>query len=747
MGDLNADLLKPKETLTAHLLKSLKLVGLKPHGTQPTRVSASTSTCLDLITVPAEIEIIKYSTIHLGASDHFPVQAILKAQTSTKPVPVIKRSFKKVDMTELKTKVARINLDRSDLSDPNELLECWQRSVISILDQVAPIKSYPVCRKSCKWMTTDIRKLIQERNTVASKIENCDQNTRAETINRYKNLKAIVKSRLRRSAKEHGRELLAETNTRNVWSFLREVSFTTTKGERTSMDLTILNDQLANCVQRVDNDELKSIAGCDCEDSFNVVSLHTHEVLHMLRRLPNKTATGPDGLPAALLKQLAPDIADNLTYIMNKSLTEGAFPNQWKKANVAAIWKGKGAKDDPTNYRPISVLPVLARLFEKAVTTQLTRYCVSHNVIPQEQFGFRAKSNCEMTLIAALDSWMRKVDQGEVVGALLIDLSKAFDTVPHQRLLGELTKIGCGVGVVRWFQSYLTGREQRVTCGPRQTEWRSVSRGVPQGSSISPLLFNIYVRNLPSITESDTFQFADDVTNSDSDPSEAKVLSRLTDSFIQTKAFCQDHDLIINTAKTQLILFKAPSKKLQADLSITIDGCTIKPSDSVKLLGVILDKHFTFGPHIDATVKKANGVLGAIARAAPHLPRELLRMAYISLVRTLLKYASATFASSSATQLKKLDTVQKVASRLICRAPRQAHSAPLLESLKLQPLSVRRAEHVIDLVESIVSNNIHPALLNMFQRDIDDNIANNQTARIGIGRRRFSIYAKNLANN
>lgn len=184
MGDLNADLLKPNDGSAALLLKSLELVGLKPHGTQPTRVSASTATCLDIISFPAEMEVIKYSAIHSGASDHFPVQAILKAQTSTKPVPVKKRSFKRVDMTELKSYVAGINLDRSGLSDPNELLECWQSSVVSILDQVAPIKNYPVCRKSCKWMTADIRKLIQDRNTIARKIEKSDQNTKAETINR-----------------------------------------------------------------------------------------------------------------------------------------------------------------------------------------------------------------------------------------------------------------------------------------------------------------------------------------------------------------------------------------------------------------------------------------------------------------------------------------------------------------------------------------------------------------------------------
>ena len=143
---------------------------------------------------------------------------------------------------------------------------------------------------------------------------------------------------------------------------------------------------------------------------------------------------------------------------------------------MAAIWKGKGAKNDPLNYRPISILPVLARMFERVIAKQLANYCYSNNQIPQEQFGFRASSNCEMALLAALDSWMGEVDKGSVDGALLIDLSKEFYTVPHQQLLVELAAIGCGQSTLNLFQSYLTGREQRVKQGQKITNWCKVSR-------------------------------------------------------------------------------------------------------------------------------------------------------------------------------------------------------------------------------------------------------------------------------
>ena len=320
------------------------------------------------------------------------------------------------------------------------------------------------------------------------------------------------------------------------------------------------------------------------------------------------------------------------------------------------------------------------------------------------------QSSCESALLVALNSWMGEIDEGKLVGALLIDLSKAFDTVPHQRLLDELEQIGCGCSALHLFHSYLSDREQRVKQGSEMTAWRDVTRGVPQGSCLSPLLFNIYVRQLPSNSDSETFQFADDITHSESNKSEIAVTYKLEDAFRATKDFCVEHDLVINTNKTQFIIFKSPNRRLVEGLEILLDDCLIKPSDHVKLLGVTLDQHLTFGAHIESTVKTCNGILGQLRRAAPHMPRELLRAAYISLIRSHLEYCSAAFASASKTQLNKLNIVQKIASRVICRAPRNSHSAPLLDSLQLESLESRRIAHVAKIVRAALKGETHPAL-------------------------------------
>jgi hypothetical protein len=261
---------------------------------------------------------------------------------------------------------------------------------------------------------------------------------------------------------------------------------------------------------------------------------------------------------------------------------------------------------------------------------------------------------------------------------------------------------------------------------------------------LSPLLFNIFVRDLPGCSDADTIQFADDVTDSEADSNETIVIERLTESFNKTKNFCESRELVINANKTQFIVFKQPSKKFKTDFTITLDGNVISAADHVKLLGVTLDKHFTFAEHIDKTVKKCQELLGTLQRASPYLPRELLRSAFVSLVRSHLEYASAAFIAAAPTHLKRMDIVQKQASRIICRAPRLSHAEPLLNQLGLEPLGNRRKVHFERLVRGGLDNNIHPAIRALVVPNEGDAERKVVKGRTAIGKRRFSYIANDI---
>src|SRR5437867_8778876 len=357
------------------------------------------------------------------------------------------------------------------------------------------------------------------------------------------------------------------------------------------------------------------------------------------------------------------------------------------------------------------------------VAAQLYHHCDNNSIIPEEQFGFRSKSSCEIALLKATDSWITDVDSGMYVRALLIDLSKAFDSVPHQKLLEELSSVGCDSIVLRWFASYLSHREQRVTQRGVVTPWMSVTQGVPQGSGLSPLLFNIYVRNLPTSCPSSVIHFADDVTASEAHKDVKVVVHGLAAAYDGIKLFCNDRGLTLNASKTQLIIFKTPSKKLPDDVELLLEGHSIKPLSDVKLLGFILDQHFTWGEHIDKIVKRCNGLVGAMAKATPFLTHKLLRMAYIALVRSDLEYGSTLLLSASRTQLEKLDVIQRKAARTILQVLRDAHAAPLLDTLSLDSLSDRRIKHALAIIQNILSGNCHPALADFFELLPDETVS------------------------
>jgi hypothetical protein len=662
--------------------------------------------------------------------------------------PTLRRNFKKVDIGFVSSQLQDISPALDLNAELDEVLSTWHGKFIDILDRAAPLRKMAWRRKPTPpWFNAEIGFLIERRDWLGKYLKFCGEDEIEAIEEELDAAKKIVKSRIRRAMKNEGSRALQGSNSREAWKFIRAATFTA----RGKSDIPIvpdtLNNALAAVVQAKSPAPLKVPAQTISDDSFEFRRLSEGQVTQMLLTLKSNTATGPDEIPASLVHQLAAVLGPTITYFFNLSLANETFPALWKRANVIPIYKSKGSKADPGNYRPISILPVLGRLLEKAAAAQLYEYCEKHGVIPIQQFGFRKNSNCEMALLTAMDFWLKAVDDGKYAGALLLDLSKAFDCVPHQQLLQELSDAGAGCGALKWFTSYLTDRVQRVKLGEVTTNWLPVTRGVPQGSCLSPLLFNIFVRNLPGAAEAECVAFADDLTESAADASLETIAEKLTSSFEKTKEFCDAHDLTVNANKTQFVIFKAANRKIPDDYEIILDSNVIKPSNSAKLLGYTIDRHLIGAEHIDNISRKCHGLLSVLRRAAPCLPRELLRLAYISLIRSHLEYASAILAPLSNTQLGKLDTIQRIAARIILGAPRDAHAAPLLETLKLPPLDLRRRQHLVDLVDKTLSGRCHPALVGAFSGAGEGGgVTSDCVARIGAGRKRFKFHASLVYN-
>lgn len=745
MGDLNANILNPTVSPAKELLNSLASANTKITSFEPTRITATTATCLDLIAIDEHLQCLSYEVVNIALSDHLPVTARINSGQNEPIKPILKRSFNKVDFLSLGQQVMNIQLGNSNQNEPNLMLENWQRAFTGLIDQVAPLKNYPMRKSKSPWITNEIRKLIEDRDMLSAQLKKAPSSIVIFEATAL--AKRRVKSRIKREAKNQGKEAFRSEKPEDAWKFIKLATYTEKESSELTVGLPALNEHFATVVNSNNpNPNVAPPLSCETETGFSFELLSCESVERAISMINSKTASGHDGLQAFVLKQLASAISPNITVIFNSSLVHHIFPTDWKHANITAIYKNKGSKNDPANYRPISVIPILARIFEKLVATQLYNYCEMNRVIPDEQFGFRCKSSCETALISATTDWLQAIDNGMYVGALLVDLSKAFDTVPHGQLIQALLEIGCRNEVLQWFSSYLSDRKQRVSLHDEITPWKTISRGVPQGSCLSPLLFNIFVRELPMNTNAKTFQFADDTTNYVADMSLNVISDKLALSFNATKQFCLSHELEINTNKTQFIIFKAPGKKIPDDYVLTVDNHSIKPEQSVKLLGVTLDKHLTYGEHIQTIASKCNGLLGILARSSTYLTIDLMRMMYLALIRSHLEYCSSLFVPSAKTNLNKLDTIQRKAARAIFQLPRDSHAEPLLAALHFEPLNERREAHTLNLVKSFTSGNCHPKMKNMFATLPNESIKV-QNFRTKMGNRSFSVIGANLYNN
>ena len=228
-----------------------------------------------------------------------------------------------------------------------------------------------------------------------------------------------------------------------------------------------------------------------------------------LKVLRPSSSPGPDGIHPRVLVETAHSVAAPLSQLFRESLLTGELPSDWKLGEIVPIFK-KGCKQAPANYRPVSLTAVPCKVLESLVRDRIMDHMIKSGQLHDAQHGFRPKRSCATQLLATLDDWTRAIEQGDSVDAIYLDFSKAFDTVPHRRLLRKLQAIGIRGSLLRWIEGFLTDRKQRVALNGVKSSWAPVASGVPQGSVLGPLLFVAYVNDLPDAVNCGVQMFADD---------------------------------------------------------------------------------------------------------------------------------------------------------------------------------------------------------------------------------------------
>ena len=385
------------------------------------------------------------------------------------------------------------------------------------------------------------------------------------------------------------------------------------------------------------------------------IVINENGISKLLKNLNPNKAAGPDQIPCHLLKELACEVAPVLASIFRQSLSTGELPDSWLTAWITPVFK-KGPKNDPSNYRPVSLTCVICKVLEHVVCSHMRSHFDKFGILSQYQHGFRKFFSCESQLLLTTHDLMVRVDRKEPVDVAVLDFSKAFDTVPHRRLLRKLELLGIRGELLSWIRAFLTGRTQSVMIEGCFSQPYQVESGVPQGTVLGPLLFLCYINDLPNVLDPHTAVrlFADDLLIYRSIKSQDDQV-KLQRDLHALGSWGERWGMKFNTKKCNIMLINNQGRPRFYELCNDVLGIV----QSAKYLGVTISDDLSWTPHISSIVTKAHQRLGFIRRNLRGSPYAYRAIAYKSLVRSQLEYCCTIWDTDIKSEINSIERVQR----------------------------------------------------------------------------------------
>ena len=390
-----------------------------------------------------------------------------------------------------------------------------------------------------------------------------------------------------------------------------------------------------------------------------------------------------------VLKLISSKLSPQLAKIFNVCMKDGYFPNELKIAKVIPLYKHKGSINDICNYRPISMLSVFSKIFEKLIHKEMMSFLNANSILSDSQFGFRAKHSTAHALINAISHLQLAMDSGKSALGLFIDFSKAFDTINHRILLDKLEIYGIRGNLHKVLSSYLADRYQYVSYGQISSSLLMLTCGVPQGSVLGPLLFIIFINDIQNASTLAKFiLFADDLNvfleNTDRDVLYEQANAVLSDIY----EYCKANLLIVNFEKCCFMEFSKNCVYNLPHPKIGVGVRFFKKVECCKFLGVHINKDLKWDDHIDHTIKQVSKSCGSLYSIKKHVPCKVLRQVYLSLIQPYLTYCIQLWGQGSSSALNRLFVLQKKCIRIVCGSSEKVngsfqHTKPMFFKLKL----------------------------------------------------------------
>ena len=446
---------------------------------------------------------------------------------------------------------------------------------------------------------------------------------------------------------------------------------------------------------------MKSLPSCSLE-AWDPVS---HDQLRKIIMSSPSKSCGLDPLPTNLLKQCVTPLLPSISTIVNNSLETGIVPSAFKLAHVTPLIK-KPTLDPAilSNYRPVSNLPFVSKVLEKVVSSQLISYLEVNGLQEPLQSAYRKDHSTETALVRVQNDVMAALGGKKACLMVLLDLSAAFDTVDHSQLLRTLRDLGVKGSAFKWFECYLSNREQIVCIGRESSTPQKLKCGVPQGSVLGPVLFTVYTSSLGQLFRSHSMNYHFYADDSQLyllfQPHDiATTVRKVEECITSVRQWMLQKSLKMNDSKTEVLLIS--SKQLARKIncpSIIIGDSGVAPSVVAKSLGVIMDRHALMEEHITSVCKSARFHLYNIGRIRKYITREATEQLIHALITSKLDYCNALLYGLPNKQIHRLQRLQNIAARIVTLSKKSCHITPVLHSLHWLPVSQRIKFKVLLLV-------------------------------------------------